>query len=44
MMTKTPTAMAARTTTTSFFDITTWSDAFLAGRGGDFDNNDNNNN
>ena len=35
--TKTPTAMVARTKTTSFFDTTTnlWSDAFLAGRGGD---------
>ena len=40
--TKTPTEMTARTTTTSFFDTTTnlWSDAFLAGRGGDFDNDD----
>ena len=36
----------ARTTLTSFFDTTTnlWSDAVLAGRGGDFDNNDNGNN
>ena len=31
---------------TSFFDTTTnlWSDAFLAGRGGDFDDDDNVNN
>ena len=37
--TKTPTA---RTTLTSLFDTTTnlWLDAFLAGRGGDFDNDD----
>ena len=44
-MTKTPTAMTARTMTTSFFDSTTnlWSDAFLSGRGGDFYNDDNNN-
>ena len=43
---KSPMAMMARTTTTSFFDTTTilWLDAFLAGRGGDFDNYDNNNN
>ena len=35
-----------RTTTTSFFITTTnlWSDAFLAGRGGDFEIDDNNNN
>jgi hypothetical protein len=35
--TNTPTAMMARTTTTSLFDTTTnlWSDAFLARRGGD---------
>ena len=41
--TKTPTA---RTMATSFFDTTTnlWSDAFLAGRGGDFDNDDDGNN
>ena len=38
--------MTARTTTTSFFDITTnlWSDAFLVGKGGDFDNEDDGNN
>ena len=38
-MTMTPTA---RTRTTSFFDTTTnlWADAFLAGRGGYFDNDD----
>ena len=43
---KNPTAMTARTTTTSFFDTPTnlWSDAFLAGRWGDFNNDDNNNN
>ena len=41
--TKTPTA---RTTLTSLFDTTTnlWSDAFLAGRGGDFDDDDDGNN
>ena len=41
--TKTPTV---RTTTTSYFDTTTnlWSDAFLAGRGVDFDDDDNGNN
>ena len=33
-------------TSNSFFDTTTnlWSDAFLAGRGGDFDNDDDGNN
>ena len=36
----------ARTTPTSFLDTTTnlWTDAFLAGRGGDFDNDDDGNN
>ena len=42
-LTNTPTA---RTTRTSFFDTTTnlWSDAFLVGRGGDFNDNDESNN
>ena len=42
-MTKTPTA---RTTTTTFFDTITnlWSDAFLAGKGGDFGDDDDGNN
>ena len=49
--TKTPTecifffAMTARSTTTSFFEITAnlWSDAFLVGRGDDFKDNDDSN-